>query len=140
MQINLRTLSSLEIKPTFVSPSHINTPIIGMMTSFPTASDPMAPKGNFFHSPFLGICKRASEDPRQIKARGIEKFPMKLIASNTKERGGCPSGVLGIGVPGTGTNSTFSFGTRVIGKDMKIEREMGVRRSLRIFPNVPTRA
>jgi hypothetical protein len=107
-----------------------------MISSFPAASDPMAPKGNFFHSPLLGIGKRASEDPRQIKASGTAAFPMKLVASNRKERGGCPSGVVGMWIPGTGTKSAFRVGMRVIGNEMNIAREMGESRSLINFLNV----
>ena len=96
MQTKRRTLSSSGMIPALVNPSQISTPITGISSILPTASELIAPRGSVRHSPFLGIGKRANDEPRHIRPRGTEAAPIKLVVSIMKASGGCPSGAEGI--------------------------------------------
>lgn len=89
---NCKTLSSRFTKPTCVNPRVIATPIIGMRTIFPSASDAIAPLGK--GSPDLKL-NPARALPRQIRPSGTHASPTKVAMSRITANGGCPSGATG---------------------------------------------
>jgi hypothetical protein len=129
--------------PIFVKLWHINTPSTGIIKSFPTASPPIAPRGNLLHWP-LGILSLANAEPRQMRPRGTDAAPINEAVSIKKERGGRPSGAEGICVPGTpGTNKAFRGGTREMINETIMESDAGdsreVRRNVKAIFTAPWR-
>src|ERR1700733_12490462 len=92
MHTNCKTLSSRCTKPTCANPRVIATPIIGMTTIFPSASEAIAPLGKGPPD------RKFSEEralPRHIRPSGMHASPTKVAVSKMKASGGCPSGAAG---------------------------------------------
>jgi len=88
MQTNRRTLSSSAINPVFTNTfSQISTPSTGVMISFPTANEMIAPFGKVLHC-FVGIFNLAKAEPRHMSPSGTEAPPMNVVVSMMNARGG----------------------------------------------------
>jgi hypothetical protein len=92
MHTNCKTLSSRCTKPTCTNARVIVTPIIGMTTIFPSASEAIAPLGK---GPPDRKLRQARALPRHIRPSGMHAPPMKVAVSKIKASGGCPSGAAG---------------------------------------------
>ena len=125
MQTKRSTLSSLLINPLGTkTPSQRLMPMIGITTIRASAKRTTAPIGtSFFQRPSenRGNCIRASADPRQIRPRGTDAFPIKVALSRRNARGGSCDGE----AVGGETKRFLRVGMTDIGNEMIIERLAG---------------
>jgi len=126
MHTNCKTLSSRFTKPTCVNTRVIATPIIGMTTNFPTASEAIAPLGK---GPPDRKLMQARELPRHIRLSGMHNQPTKVAVSKIKASGGCPSGAVdrkcGWKLDDGGMKSALRGSTRAVTNESTITTAQG---------------
>jgi hypothetical protein len=110
----------------------IATPIIGMTTILPSASEAIAHLGK---DPSDRKLREARALPRHIRPSGMHAPPTKVAVSKIKASGGCPSGATGRKcgwkVDDGGMKSALSGSTREITNESKITTVQGLSSCLK---------